>query len=82
MEKTLKQGLNTSEKTISMLDLNSILQPSDLLHKFTLPPSERHILLSKNYAISDEPYIPASCTKHFHKEWMTKASLVMIQNSM
>jgi hypothetical protein len=52
MEKPLRQRHNPSEKTISMLGLNSILQPSDLPCKFSLPPTERHILLSKNSNIS------------------------------
>jgi hypothetical protein len=55
---SLRQRLNPSKQTIPMFSFSSILQKSYILDKFASPLSERAPLISKDFPISKDPYVP------------------------
>jgi hypothetical protein len=61
-----------------MLCFSSILQQSDILDEFTFPLSERALLISEDFSISDYPYVPTNNHHYFHKERMPKTSSGLI----
>jgi hypothetical protein len=62
-----------------MLYFNSILQQCDIMNELASPLSERALLTSEYFPISDYPNVPTRHHHYFHKERMPKTSLGLIQ---
>jgi hypothetical protein len=63
-----------------MFCFSSILQQRYVLDKFASPLSERALLISKDFPISNYPYVPTGSHQHFHEERMSKAFPGLIQH--